>query len=227
MSNSTHQQPADPLDLLEEGARTLGVDLASQTREWCRVYLEELCRWNARVNLTGLKSPEEMVRYLFLDALALLAFLGEPSSLLDVGSGAGFPGLVLKLVRPGLALTLVESRGKKAAFLEYLTSLLGLDRVEVLQVRLNLKLAREWGPRYAAVTSRAAFALEQFLKLAAPLLQPGGLALAPKGRELPEPELAAARRALPRLGLGELTLKPYYLPLSGETRLLALARKRR
>jgi 16S rRNA (guanine527-N7)-methyltransferase len=211
--------------LLEEGAAALGVALAPRTREWCRVYLAELCRWNARVNLTGLRSAAEMVRYLFLDALAVLPFLGEPPSLADLGSGAGFPGLVFKLFQPGMRLTLVESRGKKAAFLEYLVSVLHLEGVEVAPVRLTLQLAREWGPRYAAVTSRAAFALEQFLELAAPLLLPGGLALAPKGLELPAPELAAARRALPRLRLEELTLREYHLPLTGEARLVALARR--
>jgi 16S rRNA (guanine527-N7)-methyltransferase len=194
--------------------------------EQFRLYLQELTTWNARVNLTGLKSPGDMVTKLFLDSLALLPFLGEAPSLADLGSGAGFPGLALKLARPELTLTLVESRGKKAAFLEYLLSLLKLTGVEVRQTRLTPQLARQWGPRFAAVTSRAALDLPSFLELAAPLLLPGGLALAPKGRELPPGELAAVGEGLTRLGLEPLEFKEYLLPFSREPGLLVRARKK-
>jgi 16S rRNA (guanine527-N7)-methyltransferase len=151
------------------------------------IYLQELQTWNARVNLTGLRSDRDIVIKGFLDSLAVLPFLHDAPTLADLGSGAGFPGLALKLARPDLSLTLVESRGKKAAFLEYLAALLGLSGVEVVQARLTPRLAREWGPRFAAVTSRAAFSLEEFLTLAAPLLLPGGRALALKGAEAPLP----------------------------------------
>lgn len=215
----------DPLLLFQEGAAALDVALPQEVLEKFRVYLRELQTWNARVNLTGLKSGRDIVIKGFLDSLAILPLLQYAPSLVDLGSGAGFPGLVLKLVRPELKLTLVESRGKKTAFLDYLVALWSLSEVEVVSTYLTPKSAREWGPCFAAATSRAVFPLERFLALAAPLLLPGGQALALKGPNLPAPELEAARRCLPRLGLEPLGLQEYHLPVTGEARLLARAMK--
>ncbi len=187
----------DPLVLLQEGAAALGVPVPPEHLPRFRTYLQELKTWNARINLTGFRSDRDIVLKGFLDSLAVLPFLGEAASLADLGSGAGFPGLVLKLARPDMSLTLVESRGKKAAFLEYLIALWGLAGVEVVQIRLTPTLARRWGPRFAAVISRAAFSLDGFLELAAPLLQPGGRAVALKGPTPSPGEFAAARRRLP------------------------------
>jgi 16S rRNA (guanine527-N7)-methyltransferase len=215
----------DALLLLQEGAATLGISLSPQVMSQFVVYLQELQTWNARVNLTGLKSARDIVIKHFLDSLAVLPFLDEASSLADLGSGAGFPGLVLKLARPDLQLTLVESRGKKAAFLEYLVALWQLPGVEVIQAFLTPKLAREWGPRFAMVTSRATFSLERFLELAAPLLLPGGRALALKGPELPRQDIEAARQRLADLQLGNMESQEKRLPISGEARLYVLAQK--
>jgi len=213
---------SDPIALLEDGAAALGLDLPPPTLEQFRFYLTELKRWNARVNLTGLKTDKDIVVKGFLDSLAVLPFLGEAASLADLGSGAGFPGLGLKLARPMLALTLVEAREKKAAFLQYLVAVLNLTDVTVVRVHLTPALAREWGPRFGAVVSRATFKLTQFLSLAAPLLIPGGVALALKGPGLPEAELEGALSRSRLLGLAPLTLREYRLPLTGEPRLLVI-----
>lgn len=214
-----------PMDLFQEGIAVLGLKLPPQAFEQFRIYLEELQRWNARINLTGLKTGQDIIVKHFLDSLAILPYLGDAASLADLGSGPGFPGLALKLVRPALTLTLVEARAKKAAFLQYLVSLLQLQGVEVAQVHLTPALARQWGPRFDAVTSRAAFPLARFLELAAPLLLPGGRVLALKGPNLPPPELDAARKRRLSLGLGPLELHRYLLPLTGEPRALVLGRR--
>jgi len=220
MTRSPHTQP---IDLLREGVAVLGLELSPQALDQFCLYLEELQRWNARVNLTGLKTDRNIIIKHFLDSLAVLPYLGAAASLADLGSGPGFPGLALKIVRPALALTLVEARSKKAAFLQYLVSRLQLSGVEVTQAHLTPALARQWGPKYEAVTSRAAFPLARFLELAAPLLLPGGLVLALKGPNLPPPELDAARKRCAPLGLEPLELHPYLLPLTGEERLLVSA----
>jgi 16S rRNA (guanine527-N7)-methyltransferase len=215
----------DPLILLREGAEVLGIELSREILSQFGVYLRELQTWNTRVNLTGLKSARDMVIKHFLDSLAVLPFLDEAPSLADLGSGAGFPGLVLKLARPDLTLTLVESRGKKVAFLEYLVALWQLPGVEVIQTHLTPKLAREWGPRFAMVLSRATFSLERFLELAAPLLLPRGRALALKGPELPRQEIEAARQRLAALQLRDLEFQEKRLPVTGEARLYVMAKK--
>lgn len=221
-----HEHPSsEPLALLTAGAAALGLELAPATLGHLLTYLEELKLWNARTNLTGLKTDRDIVIKHFLDSLAVLPFLDEAGSLVDLGSGAGFPGLVLKLARPQLSLTLMEARQKKAAFLEYLVSRFRLTGVRVVQAHLTPNLAHQWAPKVAAVVSRATFILPRLLELAAPLLAPGGVVLALKGVHLALSELEAAGSAAMRLGLGPLEQHKYSLPVSGEPRLLVMARK--
>jgi len=213
----------DPRAMLQDGARDLGLEMTEATLEQFLFYLTQLKLWNQRVNLTGLKTGQEMVVKHFLDSLAVLPFLGKARILADLGSGPGFPGLALKLVRPELKLTLVEAREKKAAFLEYLVSCLRLPEVTVARTHLTVAEAQEWGPRFDAVVSRATFILRRFLELAAPLLRPGGLALALKGPHLVGGELEAANTVGALMGLTPPELKPYRLPLALERRLAVLA----
>ncbi len=178
-----HETPEpEPLALLTEGVAALGLELAPAALGQLQIYLEELKLWNAKTNLTGLKTDRDIVIKHFLDSLAVLPFLDGAASLVDLGSGAGFPGLVLKLARPQLALTLVEARQKKAAFLEYLASRFRLTGVEVVQTHLTPSLAQKWEPKVAAVVSRAAFILPRLLELAAPLLAAGRRGAGPQGR---------------------------------------------
>jgi 16S rRNA (guanine527-N7)-methyltransferase len=215
----------DSLPLLREGAAALGLALPEAVLTQFQAYLQELITWNARVNLTGLTSPRDMVIKHFLDSLAVLPYIEGAPSLADLGSGAGFPGMVLKLARPALTLTLVEPRGKKAAFLEYLAALWRLTGVEVIQTHLTPRLAKDWGPRFEVVVSRAAFALTNFLELAAPLLLPGGRALALKGPDLPSREIQAGEKCLGALSMDDLEFIAYRLPITGEARVLVVARK--
>jgi 16S rRNA (guanine527-N7)-methyltransferase len=214
-----------PLDLLQEGAGALGLQLPPATLEHLQIYLEELKLWNAKTNLTALKTDRDIVIKHFLDSLAVLPWLGGAASLVDLGSGGGFPGMVLKLALPRLNLTLVEARQRKAAFLEYLAARLRLTGVEVVQTHLTPSLAKKREPKVAAVVSRAAFILHRLLELASPLLAPGGMVLALKGVHPPPGELEAAGSAAPLLGLGPLEQHKYCLPISGEPRLLVMARK--
>ena len=221
-----HETPdPDPLALLTAGAAALGLELPPATPGHLQIYLEELKLWNAKINLTALKTDRDIVIKHFLDSLAVLRFLDEAGSLVDLGSGGGFPGLVLKLARPQLHLTLVEARQRKAAFLEYLAARFKLTGVQVVQTHLTPSLAKKWEPKVAAVVSRAAFILPRLLELAAPLLAPGGLVLALKGVHLALGELEAAGSASQLLGLGPLEKHQYLLPISGEPRLLVMARK--
>jgi 16S rRNA (guanine527-N7)-methyltransferase len=215
------------MDLLQEGATALGLDLSPATIQQFGFILTQLKLWNTRVNLTGLTTDRDIVVKHFLDSLAVLPFLGPARSMADLGSGPGFPGLALKLVRPDMELTLVEAREKKAAFLEYLISCLQLRGVKVAHVHLNLAEARKWGPRFEVVVSRATFILLRFLELATPLLLPGGLALALKGPHLAGGELEAAITVAQLMGLTPLKLQHYRLPLDGEPRLAVLAYRRR
>ena len=123
------------MDLLDRGASELGLGLTPPQLEQFQTYYRELADWNRRVNLTAITEYREVQVKHFLDSLSgYLAFPKGPTSdirLVDVGAGAGFPGLPLKLALPEIHLILVESVGKKSRFLEHLVSVLGLSGVEV------------------------------------------------------------------------------------------------
>ncbi len=123
--------PAEARNLLERGTRILGLPLAPEQIEQFLAYLDLLLKWNRRMNLTALRTPAEIISRHFLDSLLLLPHLPETGRLLDIGSGAGFPGLPLNIARPGLTIDLVEATAKKVSFLKEAVRRLGLSGVEV------------------------------------------------------------------------------------------------
>jgi 16S rRNA (guanine527-N7)-methyltransferase len=129
--------PTEARDLLKRGTRALGLDLAPEQIEQFLVYLELLLKWNRKINLTALRTPAEIISRHFLDSLLLLPYLPETGRLLDIGSGAGFPGLPLKIARPGLTIDLVEATAKKASFLKEAVRRLELSGMNVIPVFLG------------------------------------------------------------------------------------------
>ena len=214
---------AEPL--LRAVAQELGLELSAVTVDKFLRYLSELQKWNARINLTGLRTAGEIVHKHFVDSLALAPWVRDLTSLADIGTGAGFPGLPLKLVFPALALALIEATGKKVAFLQYLVGLLQLPAVEVRYCYLTPQLARDWGPGFQGVVSRATFSLSRFLALGTPLLWPGGRLIAMKGPRQAEAEWPEVEPQALSLGLSKPEQHLYTLPLSGERRQVILFTK--
>lgn len=180
-----HPPPSTPDQTLTKGADALGLRLGPDHLAAFRLYREELVRWSARLNLTALRTAEEVVRAGFLDSLACLSLV-PPGMLqvVDVGSGAGFPALPLKLVRPDLSMTLVEASRKKATFLQHMVRRLGLTGLRVIQARAEV-VARD--PREAEAydlgLARAVAAPPAAGGLVRPLLRPGGLFLVQLGAD--------------------------------------------
>lgn len=149
-------------------------------------YLALLQQWNRAYNLTAVREPAQMVRRHLLDSLAIARFF-DAGPLADLGSGAGLPGLVLAMARPQLAVSVVESNGKKARFLREVVRRLGLCNVRVLECRAEA--VPEPGA-FAYITARALGTLAQLIAFGGHLLRPGGRLLAMKG-QYPEAEIAA------------------------------------
>jgi len=187
--------------ILKEGAKEVGVSLNQQMIQMFLVYLKELKEWNQKVNLTSLKEDETIIVRHFIDSLSLVPYLPKKGSLLDLGSGAGFPGIPVKIVRPSLKVTLLEATRKKVSFQRHLIRALGLSQIHVIQGRAErLKTSSALTPSFDIVTSRALSKLEKFLVLGEPFVKKGGYLVAMKGRQAEE-ELKASREVIKALSL--------------------------
>jgi 16S rRNA (guanine527-N7)-methyltransferase len=157
-------------------------------------YLALLTTWNRRINLTGARDPEEIRRKHFDDSFAVVAHLpAEAKRLVDVGSGAGFPGAIIALARPELEVTLVESNQKKVAFLRALVRELSLANVLVMAERIEALRERDGFQPFDVAISRATFSVPEWLELGPSLVGPGGLVIAMEGAELNELPEGATR----------------------------------
>lgn len=203
----------------------LGIALSAAAIEQLEWLGRELLRWNRTHNLTAITAPDEVREKHLADSLTLLPLLGNARRLLDLGSGAGFPALPVKIARPDLAVVAVEAVGKKVAFQRHVARALKLESFTALHARAeSLGEAELCGPGFEVVTARALGSLPLLARLAAPCLTPGGWLIAMKGAE-GGAELAAAQAELAELGFcctGQQTLR---LPLSGAERQLFVLEK--
>jgi 16S rRNA (guanine527-N7)-methyltransferase len=155
--------------LLEPFALNLNADQVAQTI----AYVDLLWRWNQKINLTGVRDPEEWVTRHFGESLILARHAKLSGGLLDIGSGAGFPGLALKIAAPSLAVTLLEPVAKKRAFLKEAERACDFQLVEVRGERLE-EFVRSRSTSFDSATSRAVGKLESLVPLATECLKPGG-----------------------------------------------------
>lgn len=204
-----------------------GTQLNSQQLTDLRVYAQELEKWNALHNLTAIRDPAQVRVKHFLDSLsACLALRGSTvERVIDVGTGAGFPGLPLKIVNPQMQLTLVESIGKKTAFCEHLIDKLGLEGVVVIQMRAEeLGHLAEHREQYDWALARAVAVMPVLLEYLLPLVRVGGSVLAMKGESGPA-EAQSAEKATQLLGGHLRQLMPLTLPGVAEERYLVVVDK--
>jgi 16S rRNA (guanine527-N7)-methyltransferase len=201
------------MDLLATAASAWGLPLSAAQIDQFDRYAAELRRWNERVNLTSIADEPGIVTRHFLDSLRCAQSWGPaPESLIDIGAGAGFPGLPLKILRPELRLTLVESIAKKAAFLRHIAETLGLADVDIVVARAEA-VGRDPAhrERYAVAVARAVAELRVLAEYCLPLCRTGGRVLAPKGAHV-EVELQAALPAIELLGGRLIAIEPVELP---------------
>jgi 16S rRNA (guanine527-N7)-methyltransferase len=213
--------------LAQHARNLLGVRLTHRQIKALEIYERELLDWNARINLTAIRNPKEIRIKHFLDSLSCLLVLREdsPERVIDIGTGAGFPGLPLKIVLPGMQLTLVDSVGKKADFCRHLAKVLALDGVEVIQGRAeSLGQNQDHRQCYDWALARAVANLSVLAEYLLPLVRMGGGMLAMKGESGPA-EAHTADQAIHLLGGHLRQLVPVMLPGVAEGRYLVVADK--
>jgi 16S rRNA (guanine527-N7)-methyltransferase len=220
---------------LVEGAGKLGFDLSERQVEQFGLYYETLVDWNSRMNLTAITDLVGVQVRHFLDSLTVGSAIagvldGAPPEglrLMDVGTGAGFPGVPLKIVWPQIRLALTDSVGKKTNFLRELCGVLGLGEVEIYTARAeDLGLDKVQRQQYDAVTARGVAPLPVLCEYCLPLVKVGGLMLAPKKGDISR-ELIEGKRAAFVLGGGPPEVQTFRLAGEDEDRSVVMIKKLR
>jgi len=213
--------------LAQRAQQLFGVKLTASQLTALATYELELLDWNSRFNLTALRDPASIRTKHFLDSFSCALAWGSrpPHRLVDVGTGAGFPGLPLKILYPAMKLTLVESVGKKARFCEHIVRLLNLEHVQVIKERAEdvgcMPAHRE---QYDWAVARAVADMRVLAEYLLPLVKMGGMALAMKGESGPA-EVQSAEKALGLLGGQLRQVIPVNLPGLADERYLVIMAK--
>jgi 16S rRNA (guanine527-N7)-methyltransferase len=214
-------------NLAQQAKAILDIRLSPGQIEAFQLYENTLLEWNSRFNLTAIRDPQEVRTKHFLDSLSCLLAMRETplERVIDVGTGAGFPGLPLKIVCPKMRLTLVESVGKKAEFCRQVIDILQLDGVRVVQDRVEvLGQSKGHRERYDWALGRAVALMPVLAEYLLPLVKVGGRMLAMKGESGPA-EAHSAERSMRVLGGHLQQLIPVTLPGVAEDRYLVVVDK--
>ena len=197
------------MDKLKSGAAKVGLDLSPGQLQKFELYYRELTDWNTKINLTSVTGYEEVQITHFLDSLTVILGFHSPQpdkqlSIIDVGTGAGFPGIPLRIVLPEIRLVLLESTAKKAEFLRYITAKLELDNVEIVRGRAEEVAHNEsYRERFDIVVSRALALLNVLAELTLPFCAIGGRLIAQKKGDISQ-EVYQSSRAVSIMG-GEVS----------------------
>src|SRR5215211_7260776 len=213
--------------LVHDAKALFNIHLTQQQITRLMRYEKELLEWNQKFNLTAIRDVESIRTKHFLDSFSCVLAWKEtpPNHLIDVGTGAGFPGIPLKILYPNLKLTLVESVRKKAIFCQHIVSMLGLEHVDVIQARAeDLGQNPNHREKYDWATARAVANLNVLSEYLIPLVKVGGMALAQKGESGPA-EAQSAEEATKLLGGKLKQLIPVNLPSVAEDRYLVVVEK--
>lgn len=212
-------------ELFRQGCDALHLSLSEEIVDKLILYLTELEKWNRKINLIAKAPEKEIIEKHFLDSLLLLPHLDNTIDLhlLDVGSGAGFPGLVLKAACPALQLTLAEPRQKRVSFLRHITRVLQLDHVEIIDARIEPG-EKQQENTFPIITSRALSTIAEFLELISHYSSPGGKVICMKGPKAEE-EINQWKKNSPQSPFSLVDSTVYRLPFSSSTRNLVMFRK--
>lgn len=214
------------MHLLQEGAGLLGVSLNSQQLALFDLYQSELLKWNAKTNLISEKTAGEIASRHFLDSLSAAQFIVSPNTrMVDIGCGAGFPGIPLKIAMPSIQLYLLETNRKKVSFLKHIIRLLNLENAFTLHDRTeNIVRTNDWREKFDIVISRASLKLPDLLPVGNYFLAPDGLLITLKGQSVSD-ELDAALSVGNASKIYQVYQHDINMPLLGPPRKIIIVQK--
>jgi len=235
--SSSATDPTPGLALLQQGCQQMGLELTPAQLAQFELFYQELVEWNQKFNLTAITGYPEVQTKHFLDSLVGIPILAEelgqplpvtrPLRCLDVGTGAGFPGVPLKIAMPQTDWALMDGTGKKIVFLDQLVKKLGLAHVTLVQGRAEeLGQQTRYREKFELVTGRAVAPLNILVEYLLPLVERDGWAMIYKGASAPQ-EFIEARKAIELLGGETVRLAPVQVPFLEEKRFILLIKKAR
>lgn len=220
----------DDENILIDGAQRLGINLnEGQIKKFSR-YLDLLVQWNQKINLTSLKTPQEIIIKHFLDSISCIKVINkyidsEGVNVIDVGAGAGFPGIPIKIICSSVRLSLLEARKKKTIFLEKVTEEMNFQQVKILNGRAEtFGKGADHRERYDIAISRAVAHLNVLSEYCLPLVRVGGLFVAQKGRSYKK-ETEKSFKTIQVLGGEIIGAEKVRIPFINQERYLLVIRK--
>jgi len=217
-------------NILIKNAQKMGINLPREQIERFSRYLELLIQWNQKVNLTSLKTPQEIIIKHFLDSISCIKVINknvniEGISIIDVGTGAGFPGIPIKITCPSISLSLLEARKKKIIFLKKIIEEMNFQQVEILDGRAEVfGKCPNYREKYDIALSRAVAPLNTLSEYCLPLVRVGGLFVAQKGRSYNE-EIDKALKTVQLLGGELIGVENIRIPFINQERYLLVIKK--
>lgn len=217
-------------NIIINGARVFDINLGLKEVGQFSIHAGELVKWNLKINLTSITDPFEVAVKHFIDSIAPAGIIPAGASMLDMGSGGGFPGIPLKVVIPSLSVSLADSSRKKITFLKHVIRTIGLEDIEAVQGRAE-ELANG-AKMFDVIICRAFSSLEMFVGSALPLLAPNGIIISLKGKINPEEIEAVRASGDKKRGAGKISglpidikIKKYLLPYIDSERTLMIIKK--
>ena len=217
-------------NIIISGAKFFDVNVGLKEAGQFSIHAGELLKWNLKINLTAITNPFEVAVKHFLDSIAPARIIPAGASMLDIGSGGGFPGIPLKVVIPTLSVLLVDSSRKKITFLKHVIRRTGIEDIEAVQGRME-ELAGST-KLFDVIVCRAFSSLEMFVRSALPLLAPNGIIISLKGKMNPEEVEAVRASGDKKRGTGKISdlsidikINKYLLPYIDSERTLMIIKK--
>ena len=211
--------------VLYEKTKQIGIELTEEQLEKFYLYMNILLEWNEKINLTAITNEEEIILKHFVDSLTINKYIEDSKSLIDVGTGAGFPGIPMKILRQDLKITLLDSLNKRINFLNEVIEKLELKNIECIHGRAEeFGKNKNYREKYDISTSRAVANMSTLSEYLIPFVKIGGKVLAMKGDKAEE-ELEEAKKAIKLLGGKVENIDNFYLPNSDIKRSIIIIKK--
>ena len=210
---------------IQEKSKDLGVRFSVKQTEQFFEYMNLLIEWNEKMNLTAITEPDEIILKHFIDSITILRELEDGSKLVDVGTGAGFPGIPLSIMNPTLKITLVDSLNKRLIFLQEVVNRLKLENIEIIHARAEeFGQNRKYREKFVISTSRAVANLSTLSEYLIPLVKVGGKVISMKASDAKQ-EINEAKKAIEVLGGTVEKVDEFNLPQSDIGRTVIIIRK--